>query len=137
MVKAGFKNILVLNGHGGNVIPCQAAWDQFVREFQVNVQFMSYWDVLNEEDAQLLRSGQRIPEDLPGHAQEFETSIALARFPDNVRAEAMAEQADQAPAMATSELGEQMLTRIVQRLSQILEDMISGARTQPIPPFQP
>ena len=126
-----------LNGHGGNVIPCQAAWDQFVREFQVNVQFMSYWDVLDVEDAKLLKSGQRIPEDLPGHAQEFETSIALARFPENVRAEAMAEQADQTPVVATSELGEQMLAMVVQRLSKILEEMMSGARTQPIPPFHP
>ena len=56
MVRAGFQNILVLNGHGGNTLVCQSAWDQFVRQFQVNLHFLSYWDVLNEQDAkQLLR----------------------------------------------------------------------------------
>ena len=31
MARAGFKNILVLNGHGGNVAPCQGIWDQFLQ----------------------------------------------------------------------------------------------------------
>src|SRR2546430_10170831 len=43
-------------------------------------------DVLTKADAnELLKSGHRLPEDLPGHAQEFETAIALAVFPENVR----------------------------------------------------
>ena len=51
LVRAGFENVLVLNGHGGNVIPCQQTWDQFLRHHPVNLHFMSYWDVLNQEDA--------------------------------------------------------------------------------------
>ena len=58
MVRAGFTNILVLNGHGGNVVPCRSNWDQYLRRFQVNVQFMPYWDVYTVEDAEeLLDSG--------------------------------------------------------------------------------
>ena len=34
-----------------------------------------------------LESGSRLPDDLPGHAQEFETSMALSLFPENVRPE--------------------------------------------------
>ena len=46
----------------------------------INLQFLPYWDTLRPEDAKLLKSGQRIPYDMPGHAQEFETSFALAAF---------------------------------------------------------
>ena len=84
---AGFKNVVVLNGHGGNIVPCKSNWDQFLSEFKINLHFLSYWETLHAEDAELLRGGKRIPHDLPGHAQEFETSIALAKFPENARQE--------------------------------------------------
>src|SRR5712675_1729835 len=42
VVRAGFKNVLVLNGHGGNIAACHATWDQFQRGYQVNLQFLSY-----------------------------------------------------------------------------------------------
>ena len=137
MVKAGFRNIVVLNGHGGNIVPCDSNWDQYLREFQVNLHFISYWDVLTQEDAELLAGSKRMPEDLPGHAQEFETSIALARFPENVRSDAMASQEDQSPARATTELGEAMLERIVDRLVEFVDSIMSGEKQQPIPPFHP
>lgn len=137
MVHAGFENILVLNGHGGNVVPCEANWDQFVREFQVNLHFMSYWDVLGKEEALMLKSGSRLPQDLPGHAQEFETAIALARFPENVRKEDAKLQLDSAPTLATAELGEEMLRRSVERVGAIVREMIDGKRNQPVPAFHP
>lgn len=138
LTRAGFKNILVLNGHGGNVIPCQQTWDQFLRYFQVNLHFLSYWDVLTEHDAkELLRSGHRLPEDLPGHAQEFETSIGLKWFPENVRIEAIHNQPDQTPVFARAETGGIFSDRIVSRLSDYLKEMIDGTRLNPIPPFHP
>lgn len=135
MHHAGFENILVLNGHGGNVVPCQSTWDQFVREFKINVQFMSYWDVLGPEDAKLLKSGQRIPDDMPGHAQEFETSIGLSAFPENVRTDV--DQDDKSPKQATAETGEAYLERIVTRVSDRLSAMIDGSSKIEIPPFHP
>lgn len=138
LTHAGFSNILVLNGHGGNIVPCQATWDQFVREFQINLQFMSYWDVLTEQDAvDLLRSGHRLPDDMPGHAQEFETSTALACFPENVDPVAMADQADKTPQQATAETGREFLERIVTRVTKHVSDMISGASGTEVPPFHP
>src|SRR5229473_332521 len=71
VVRAGFKNVLVLNGHGGNTAPVNGTWEQFLRMNQINLHFISYWDMLTEVDAkELLKSGHRLPNDLPGHAHE-------------------------------------------------------------------
>ena len=138
VVRAGFHNILVLNGHGGNVAPCNGIWDQSLRLSQVNLHFLSYWDVLNENDArELLRSGFRLPEDLPGHAQEFETSIGLAAFPENVRAAAVSDQADRMPALASAKTGQALLERIVDRVANYLQEMMDGRRIHPLPPYHP
>jgi creatinine amidohydrolase len=136
MYRAGFKNILVLNGHGGNVAPMKAVWDQFIRRYQVNLHFMPYWDVYTVQDAEeLLDSGQRLPQDLPGHAQEFETSFALAAFPENVRTDMWTDQVDQKPALATAEKGAAFIERTVDRVSAYVQDMIDGSRVVEIPSF--
>ncbi|MEW6158379.1 MAG: creatininase family protein [Verrucomicrobiota bacterium] len=138
VVRAGFKNVLVLNGHGGNVAPCLGIWDQFVRINQVNLQFLSYWDVLTVDDAkECLKTGHRLPQDLPGHAQEFETSFALALFPENVRTAMWTDQVDQKPARATAETGSILIERVVQRLTIFAQEMIDGKRVAAIPPFHP
>lgn len=137
-VRAGFRNILVLNGHGGNVAPCCGIWDQFLRMYQINLHFLPYWDVLTEDDAkELLKSGHRLPDDLPGHAQEFETAFALEAFAENVRTDMWTDQADPTPAMATAQQGQAFIARIVDRLTNYLQEMIDGKRVAEIPPFHP
>lgn len=136
MVRGGFKRVLVLNGHGGNAAPCRAVWDQILRLFQVNLHFLSYWDVLTENDAgELLKSGHRLPDDLPGHAQEFETAIGLAAFRENVRTDVWRDQPDPRPAMANSQQGEELIRRVVDRVAQYLQDMMEGRRVAEVPPF--
>ena len=137
MVRAGFTNIVVLNGHGGNIAPCLGIWDQFVRQNLVNLHFLPYWDMLTAADATLLESGQRLPYDMPGHAQEWETSFALAAFPENVRTDAVSDQPDPTPAMATAEKGQEFINRIVDRLTTYVQEMIDGKRVMEIPPFHP
>lgn len=138
MARAGFKNILVLNGHGGNNTPCRAVWEQFQRLSQVNLHFLPYWDVLTEVDAkELLKGGHRLPSDLPGHAQEFETSFALAAFPENVRTDMWKDQVDQKPSLATAETGRVFIERAVERVALYLQEMIDGKRVAPTPPFFP
>jgi creatinine amidohydrolase len=136
VVRAGFKQVVVLNGHGGNVAACQATWDQFLRSYQVNLHFLSYWDVLTESDGrELLKGGHRLPDDLPGHAQEFETAVGLAAFPENVRSDVGKQQADPRPGLATAAQGEAFLERIIVRVANYLEEMIDGKRVAAIPPF--
>ncbi len=138
VVRAGFKTVLVLNGHGGNVAACNATWDQFLRRYQVNLQFLSYWDVLTEADAkELLKSGHRLPDDLPGHALEFETAMALAAFPENVRTDVEADPPDPKIRMATPQQGRVFIERITERVANHLQEMIDGKRVAPIPPFFP
>ncbi|MBI3191672.1 MAG: creatininase family protein [Pedosphaera parvula] len=138
MARAGFKHILVLNGHGGNTVPCRGIWEQFQRLNQVNLHFLPYWDVMTEADAkELLKGGHRMKYDLPGHAQEFETAFALAAFPENVRTDMWKDQADQKPSLATAEQGRVFVERIVERVSIYLQEMIDGKRIAETPPFHP
>jgi len=131
MHEAGFQNILVLNGHGGNVAPCEGVWSQFQQRLEINLKFCSYWDLLPREVAmQHLRTGR-----YPGHAQEFETAFALAAFPENVRQDAMREQQDREPLEATAEAGAALIEAIVENVSQLVAGMIDGTQVAPIPPF--
>jgi len=133
MVRAGFKNVLVLNGHGGNVAPCLGVWDQYQQLSGVNLHFLPYWDLVTEEDAR----ENLVTGELPGHAQEFETAFALAAFPENVRPDAVADQADPAPSKATASAGNQLIELFVERLTAYLDDMMAGRRVAEIPPFHP
>ena len=131
MHHAGFTNILVLNGHGGNIAPCLGMWGQFQQRFEINLQFESYWDFLPSEIAEAQLKTKR----WPGHAQEFETAFALAAFPVNVRHEAMADQSDQEPLEATAEAGQVMIDAIVESLAGHVQKMIDGTSVAEIPPF--
>jgi creatinine amidohydrolase len=133
MHHAGFKNILVLNGHGGNIAPCQGIWHQFVQRLEINLQFVSYWDLLPEKAAKAhVKTGR-----VPGHAQEFETAFALAAFPENVRLDAMRDQPDKEPLEATAEAGRALIDAIVTEVAAFVDGMISGKNVAEIPPFMP
>jgi creatinine amidohydrolase/Fe(II)-dependent formamide hydrolase-like protein len=128
--------VLVLNGHGGNIAACQAAWDQMLRLNPVNLHFLSYWDVLTADDArELLLGGSRLPQDLPGHAQEFETALALSAFPENVRPNI--HQTDPMPSFARPATGQAFLERIVERVARYLAEMIGGERQAERPEYYP
>lgn len=133
MHHAGFRNILVLNGHGGNIRPCEGIWGQFLQRLEINLWFQSYWDFLPDEVAETHLKTRR----WPGHAQEFETAFALAAFPENVRGEAMEDQEDREPLQATAEAGEAMIEAIVDQTAGFVAGMIDGTHTAEIPPFNP
>lgn len=124
MVRHGCTNVLVLNGHGGNEAPVYGMLRQWQIYFQSthpgsNVQFHSYWN-LSRLEAEKICGG------VPGHAQEYETSIALALFPENVRHDAMRDQEDKLPLQATAEKGRQLAEFAVQKTVEYLQGMIAG-----------
>jgi creatinine amidohydrolase len=76
----GVKNILVLNGHGGNVAPLRESVPQFAKKLGIRVETNSYWDAYTPEIVKkYMTSGKA-----PGHAAEFETSFAMAAFPERI-----------------------------------------------------
>ena len=133
MHHAGFTNILVLNGHGGNVAPCQGIWNQFLQRLEINLQFHCYWDFLPKEVAEANLKTKR----WPGHAQEFETAFALAVFPENVRRDAMQDQSDKEPLQATAEAGTAMVEAIIDSVAKHVAGMTDGTNVVDIPPFHP
>jgi len=77
----GFRRVFLLNGHGGNDVPCRAAMCALKTEMPgLRIVFASYWTLAAE-------AFQRIRTSAPGgmgHACEMETSIMLALHPDQV-----------------------------------------------------
>ncbi len=131
LARHGIKNILILNGHGGNTAPLKASLDQWRLHFKLqdpklNLHFASYWDLI-PLDFLHKHMKTRV---IPGHAKEFETSIALALYPDKVRQEAMREHTDPDPLEATAEKGRLFVEEAIRRTVEFLEGMMSG-RIQP------
>ena len=129
MVRHGCKNVLVLNGHGGNEAPVYGILRQWQLYFQstrpeVNVQFHSYWNLSRSDAENVCETG------VPGHAQEYETSMALHLFPENVRLDAMQDQEDPLPLKATAEKGKQFFEFAVDRTAEYLQTMIDGGNRE-------
>jgi creatinine amidohydrolase len=80
----GFRRILLLNGHGGNDVPCRAAMCELKVELpDIRIVFASYWTVAAEAFNRIRTS----PPGGMGHACEMETSIMLALHPEQVHLE--------------------------------------------------
>jgi creatinine amidohydrolase len=76
----GVKNILVLNGHGGNVRPLRESVAGFREKLGIQIAVNSYWDAYDRAAIKkYMASGVA-----PGHAAEFETSFAMAAFPQRI-----------------------------------------------------
>lgn len=84
LARHGFKRVVIVNGHGANINPLWEATWRIRREVGTKVAYLSYWSVIPPEVIQ-----EVIETTAPGHADEFETSFALAAFPEQVRLEAV------------------------------------------------
>ena len=81
LVEIGARKILLLNGHGGNDIPCKAALRELKSEFEtlkdLYIAYAAYWNLASKEFSAIRES----PAGGMGHACEMETSIMLAKHP--------------------------------------------------------
>jgi creatinine amidohydrolase len=103
LVNIGARKILLLNGHGGNDIPCKAALRELKSQFEdlpeLYIAYAAYWNLAAEEFTSIRES----PMGGIGHACEMETSILLSRHPDLVLPE-KARRGGQVPGFRTVDM---------------------------------
>lgn len=143
--RAGFRRVMLLNGHGGNAEAVAVAATELSVELGIAVAAGTYWHLAPEAIAPVL-------ERQPGlmHACEAETSMMLALMPEAVRRERLAEAhgphstrtEGQPPALhrrrsfkevtpsgvigdaraASAEKGERLLAAVAERIAGMLRD---------------
>jgi creatinine amidohydrolase len=90
LMKSGFRRILLLNGHGGNIIPVKQSLVVLSNKYDVSIQpniaLVTYWELAGEAFSGLP------PMESPAlsHACEYETSLMLHLFPQKVFEERIA-----------------------------------------------
>jgi creatinine amidohydrolase len=84
LVWMGARRILLLNGHGGNDVPCKSALRELKSEFEdlhdLYIAYAAYWHLAAAEFAAIRES----PLGGIGHACEMETSVLLNKHPNLV-----------------------------------------------------
>jgi len=86
----GIKTIFIVNGHGGNDQPLKTHMAEFRSKLGITIDACSYWDAYHSSEAiqaEVNRIMQGGLASVPGHAGEFETSFALAAWPERVHRE--------------------------------------------------
>jgi creatinine amidohydrolase len=95
IVRAGFRRLVVVNGHGGNISALNAFSEELTRELEATVLFTTYWLLAEEAFARILEQQRSVL-----HACEAETSMMMAVRPELVDrarlAEAVGPMADRA-----------------------------------------
>src|SRR5215470_18386990 len=88
----GFRRLLIVNGHGGNIDPLSVASRELAHEFAMPVVACTPWFVASEQVAAILETQKGAL-----HACEGETSLMLAITPDLVRTDRIEEAMRQRP----------------------------------------
>ena len=125
MVRNGCRNVLVLNGHGGNHRPVEGVMAQWKMYFEhthpeAGIDFQSFWELGRAKAEAISTTG------VPGHATEYETSMALHLFPDSVRQEAMRDQEQEQPLEGTAEKGERLVGLTLDEVTEHIRAMMAG-----------
>lgn len=81
ILRAGFRKIMIVNGHGGNITALNALTVELTRELEAPIATTSYWALAHDSGA-----FESILQDQKGiqHACEAETSMMMAAAPDLV-----------------------------------------------------
>ena len=142
----GYRRLLILNGHGGNIDTMQMALRRLQPRYRDRIlSAASYWDLAARELAALAEG----PRKDMGHACEFETSMMLALRPELVRreeirddlpisdeklrglylAEDMFQRTDHGavgyPELATAEKGRRFLAAGVERTVEVVKALLA------------
>jgi creatinine amidohydrolase len=86
IARHGFKRVLIVNGHGGNIAALAAFLPDLVRETGLTIRVTTYFEQARAALAEILQD-----QDGVHHACEAETSMMLVAAPETVRQEKLAE----------------------------------------------
>ena len=102
VVRHGFRRVLLMNGHGGNIAALNVIVGELARELGVSIATTSYWtlDDTAKSYAKILERQTNVR-----HACEAETSMLLLLRPDLVDTKAMRAIADPPMEVMTSHKG--------------------------------
>ncbi len=145
----GYRRLLIVNGHGGNVDPMRVALRRLQPDWpEALLAGGSYWSVADDLIRETLEGAHKFV----GHACEFETSLMLHLRPELVSAESLADAgelgADQIqgvfvsrdmrqrtregftgrPDLASAAKGERLFSGIVERLVVLAERLLREPR---------
>lgn len=82
----GFKKVLIVNGHGGNISALSAFLPDFAVETGLKIRATTYFELAQPGISTVLETQDRVR-----HACEGETSLMMALAPDLVRTDRLAE----------------------------------------------
>jgi len=146
LIRGGIKKILFINGHGGNVEPMGTAmrnislqmkgiheginttevrthydYEELLnKDSEIDIRYTSYWETHDDNFIKNI-----IDDDVwPGHAGEYETSVALYMFPDLVDKDAIKNDPLGTSTNASKEKGEQIYIDIINQYSKIIKEML-------------
>lgn len=84
--RAGFKRVMLLNGHGGNAEAVAVIGGECQAEFGITVAAGTYWHLAGDAFAPILERQSNVM-----HACEAETSMVMTLLPEAVRTDRLAE----------------------------------------------
>ncbi len=88
LLNDGYRRVLFLNGHGGNIDPMKVAIRKLQSDFPETLLAAGcYWSPSDADREAILEGGHKFV----GHACEFETSLMLHLRPDLVRRDRLAD----------------------------------------------
>ena len=142
LLLGGFRRLMLLNGHGGNIDPLHIALRRLDTMFpQAILTGAAYWEIADKEIGAICEG----PRKVMGHACEIETSMMMHLRPDLVRNDKIADDPDLTPEalkglfwarnfarrtnkgavghprLATAEKGKLMLDAAISGVSRVVE----------------
>lgn len=145
LLHSGFRRVLLLNGHGGNIDPLHVALRRLDTQFPgCLLTGAAYWEIAEAELAALCEG----PRKSMGHACELETSMMLHLRPELVHKDLIANDPDPTPEslrgvfwardfgrrtdhgavgypeFASAERGRQMLEAVVRKVTAAAEHLL-------------
>ena len=130
LMLSGFRRVLVLNGHGGNMLLIQQAARDFAKRHpEMHVAADTYFEIAR---AALEAIPTPAPVGIAGHAGGFETALMLHLDPELIRKERIPARGRRVIGvsedawLATAELGRQYFEAAVAEVGKLIRSMRVG-----------